>query len=99
MAQDAKRFVCSSLLVQAFLFVGHPIAASQARDVLPGDFESAPLGRVVPDDIFVGSQCPLMAVRSRSNDRFGAAPACRRRDFYTAGSGFEFRSGSSVGSE
>ena len=28
-------------LVQAFLFVGHPIATSQAHDVLPGDFESA----------------------------------------------------------
>jgi uncharacterized protein YycO len=39
--QDAKRFVCSSLLVQAFLFVGHPIAASGARYVVPGDFESA----------------------------------------------------------
>lgn len=41
MVQDATRFVCSSLLVQAFLFVGHPIAASQARYVVPGDFESA----------------------------------------------------------
>jgi uncharacterized protein YycO len=40
MVQDAKRFVCSSLLVQAFLSIGHPIATSQARDVLPGDFES-----------------------------------------------------------
>jgi len=47
MVQDAKRFVCSSLLVQAFLFVGHPIATSQARDILPGDFESAPGFEVV----------------------------------------------------
>ena len=41
MVQDAKRFICSSLLVQAFLFVGHPIATSQARSVVPRDFESA----------------------------------------------------------
>ena len=41
MVQDAKRFICSSLLVQAFLVVGHPIAASQARYVVPRDFESA----------------------------------------------------------
>jgi uncharacterized protein YycO len=40
-AHDAKCFVCSSLLVHAFLFVGHPIATSLARDVLPDDFESA----------------------------------------------------------
>jgi uncharacterized protein YycO len=39
--QDAKRFICSSLLVQAFLVVGHPIATSQARYVVPRDFESA----------------------------------------------------------
>jgi uncharacterized protein YycO len=41
MVLDAKRFICSSLLVQAFLFVGHPIATSQARSVVPRDFESA----------------------------------------------------------
>ena len=41
MAQDAKRFICSSLLVQAFLFVGHPIATREARSVVPHDFESA----------------------------------------------------------
>ena len=41
MVQDAKRFICSSLLVQAFLFVGHPIVTSQARYVVPRDFESA----------------------------------------------------------
>ena len=39
--QDAKRFICSSLLVQAFLVVGHPIATSHARSVVPRDFESA----------------------------------------------------------
>jgi uncharacterized protein YycO len=39
--QDAKRFICSSLLVQAFLFVGHPIPTNQARSVVPHDFESA----------------------------------------------------------
>jgi uncharacterized protein YycO len=41
MVQDAKRFICSSLLAQAFLFVGHPIAACEARYVVPRDFESA----------------------------------------------------------
>jgi uncharacterized protein YycO len=40
MVQDAKRFICSSLLVQAFLFVGHPIVTSEARYVVPRDFES-----------------------------------------------------------
>ena len=41
MVQDAKCFICSSLLVQAFLFVGHPIAESRTRYVVPRDFESA----------------------------------------------------------
>jgi uncharacterized protein YycO len=41
MVQDAQRFVCSSLLVQAFLFIGHPIPANEARYVVPRDFESA----------------------------------------------------------
>lgn len=39
--QDARRFICSSLLVQAFMFVGHPIPATQSRHVVPRDFESA----------------------------------------------------------
>jgi hypothetical protein len=41
MVQDAKRFICSSLLVQAFLVVGHPIATSQASNIVPRDFERA----------------------------------------------------------
>ena len=41
MVQDAKRFVCSSLLAQAFLFVGHPIAESETRYIVPRDFENA----------------------------------------------------------
>jgi hypothetical protein len=41
MVQDAKRFICSSLLVQAFVFVGHALATSEARDFVPRDFESA----------------------------------------------------------
>ena len=41
MVQDAKRFICSSLLVQAFLVVGHPIATSQAHYIVPRDFASA----------------------------------------------------------
>jgi uncharacterized protein YycO len=48
MVQDAQRFICSSLLVQAFLFVGHPMAESQTRYVVPSDFESAPGFEVVP---------------------------------------------------
>ena len=41
MVHDARRFICSSLLVQAFLVVGHPIATSQSRYVVPRDFENA----------------------------------------------------------
>jgi uncharacterized protein YycO len=41
MVQDAKRFICSSLLVQAFLSIGHSIGTSEARYVVPRDFESA----------------------------------------------------------
>jgi uncharacterized protein YycO len=41
MVQDARRFICSSLLVQAFLFVGYPVVASEARYVVPRDFASA----------------------------------------------------------
>jgi Permuted papain-like amidase enzyme, YaeF/YiiX, C92 family len=41
MVQDAKRFICSSLLVQAFLFVGHPVAAGETRYLVPRDFERA----------------------------------------------------------
>jgi len=40
-AQDAKRFICSSLLAQAFLFIGFPIAAAAPGYVIPRDFESA----------------------------------------------------------
>ncbi len=41
LARDAKRFICSSLLAQAFLFIGFPIAAGAPAYVIPGDFESA----------------------------------------------------------
>lgn len=41
LAQDAKRFICSSLLAQAFLFIGSPIAAAAPGYVIPRDFESA----------------------------------------------------------
>jgi hypothetical protein len=41
MVQEAKCFICSTLLAQAFLFVGHPVAGSEARYVVPRDFESA----------------------------------------------------------
>jgi hypothetical protein len=50
-AEGAKRFICSSLLAQAFLFVGHPIMPAQVRaraastsdywQVTPRDFERA----------------------------------------------------------
>jgi hypothetical protein len=45
-AQDATRFICSSLLAQAFLFVGYPIAQDHSS-VTPSDFEAAPLFEVV----------------------------------------------------
>jgi hypothetical protein len=41
MGQHARRFICSSLLVQAFLFVGHPVATGEVGSVVPRDFESA----------------------------------------------------------
>jgi hypothetical protein len=57
MAQGARRFICSSLLAQAFVLVGHPIVPTQIalRDahaadhgyVTPRDFESAPVFEVV----------------------------------------------------
>jgi len=57
MAQGATRFVCSSLLAQAFVLIGYPIlpAGIGARDawaahyryVTPRDFESAPVFEVV----------------------------------------------------
>ena len=36
-----EAFHLPSLLVQAFLFVGHPVAAGEAHYVVPRDFESA----------------------------------------------------------
>jgi hypothetical protein len=57
MAQTATRFICSSLLAQAFLLVGYPImpiqlrvrdaGAPDHRYVTPRDFESAPVFEVV----------------------------------------------------
>ena len=41
MAQDARRFICSTLLAQAFLLFGHPVAAADVRHVVPRDFETA----------------------------------------------------------
>lgn len=56
-AGSAARFICSSLLANAFALVGHPIvpiyaavpAGSTAdhRYVIPGDFETAPVFEVV----------------------------------------------------
>ena len=61
-AESASRFICSSLLANAFALVGYPIlpvhtAASAItvadhRYVIPGDFERAPVFEVVsPSDI------------------------------------------------
>jgi hypothetical protein len=56
MAQGAMRFICSSLLAQAFVLVGHPIVSTHAgerdssadyRYLTPPDFESASLFEVV----------------------------------------------------
>jgi uncharacterized protein YycO len=49
MARDARRFICSTLLAQAFLFIGSPIHAAEARSVIPRDFESASGFQVVMD--------------------------------------------------
>jgi Permuted papain-like amidase enzyme, YaeF/YiiX, C92 family len=40
MAQGASRFICSTLLAQAFLLAGYPIVADSSY-VMPRDFESA----------------------------------------------------------
>ena len=57
MAQGARRFICSSLLAQAFVLVGHPIvpthvgvrdaSAADHRYLTPRDFESASVFEVV----------------------------------------------------
>jgi hypothetical protein len=57
MAESATRFICSSLLAQAFLLVGYPIlpaligarhaGAADHRYVTPRDFESAATFEVV----------------------------------------------------
>jgi uncharacterized protein YycO len=59
-AQSASRFICSSLLANAFALVGYPIlpmhpavtAVSTAdhRYVIPGDFERAPVFEIVSPD-------------------------------------------------
>jgi hypothetical protein len=46
MAQSATRFICSSLLAQAFVFVGYPIAPDHSS-ITPRDFESASVFEVV----------------------------------------------------
>jgi hypothetical protein len=61
-AESATRFICSSLLANAFALVGYPIlplhtaassvTAADHRYVIPGDFERAPVFEVVsPTDI------------------------------------------------
>jgi TatA/E family protein of Tat protein translocase len=57
MAQGARRFICTSLLTQAFMLVGHPIPSAHADDrdglaadhkhVIPPDFERASVFEVV----------------------------------------------------
>src|SRR6267143_4674991 len=56
-AESAARFICSSLLANAFALVGYPIlpihtavtavSAADHRYVIPGDFERAPVFEVV----------------------------------------------------
>lgn len=43
---SSKRFICSSLLAQAFILVGHAIGGDLSY-VTPGDFETAPAFEVV----------------------------------------------------
>jgi hypothetical protein len=45
-AQDATRFICSSLLAQAFMFVGYPIAVDHSY-ITPSDFDGASVFEVV----------------------------------------------------
>ena len=45
-AQDATRFICSSLLAQAFVFVGYQIAPDHSY-VTPSDFDGASVFEVV----------------------------------------------------
>jgi hypothetical protein len=57
MTEGTRRFICSSLLAQAFLLVGYQIPPVQAglrhghdtdqRYVTPRDFETAPVFEVV----------------------------------------------------
>jgi len=47
MSESAKRFICSSLLANAFALVGHPILPTDHRYVIPRDFESASVFEVV----------------------------------------------------
>jgi permuted papain-like amidase YaeF/Yiix C92 family enzyme len=54
---STTRFICSSLLAQAFALVGHPISPDEMRlgptttvnqrSVIPGDFERAPIFEVI----------------------------------------------------
>jgi hypothetical protein len=46
-SESAKRFICSTLLANAFAFVGHPILPADHRYVIPRDFESASVFEVV----------------------------------------------------
>jgi hypothetical protein len=65
LAQSATRFICSSLLANAFALVGYPIlpvrkavialSAADQRNIIPGDFETAPVFEVViPQRLQVG---------------------------------------------
>ena len=47
MAQSATRFICSTLLAQAFLLMGHPVVPDHSY-VLPRDFETASVLEPVP---------------------------------------------------
>jgi hypothetical protein len=64
-AGSATRFICSSLLANAFALVGYPIlpvrkaviavSAADQRNIIPGDFETAPVFEVViPQRLQVG---------------------------------------------
>jgi hypothetical protein len=44
---DSARFICTSLLANAFALVGYPISAVDHRYVIPRDFENAPVFEVV----------------------------------------------------
>jgi hypothetical protein len=54
--EGAARFICSTLIANAFALVGYSISTADHRQVIPGDFETASVFEVVnpPADASLG---------------------------------------------